>query len=74
VIQTGALYRLLKRMLQDGRIEEVDAPAGADTTDGRRRYYVLTAVGQRAVAEEAARMRAALRAARAARLLAGEDA
>lgn len=74
VIQTGALYRLLKRMLNDGRIVEVDAPRDADTTDERRRYYRLAPAGRRAVAEEAARMRAALHAAQAARLVAGEDA
>lgn len=72
-IQTGALYRLLRRLLEAGQIAEVDAPPDVETTDERRRYYALTPAGRAAAAEEAARMRAALDAARAARLVTGEE-
>ncbi len=72
-IQTGALYRLLRRLLEDGGIREVDPPAGEESPDERRRYYALTESGRTAVVEEAARMRSALAAARAARLVTGEE-
>lgn len=72
-IQTGALYRVLKRLLGNGWIGEVEAPAGEDSRDGRRRYYALLPAGRSALAKEAARMEAALDAARAARLITLED-
>ncbi len=52
-LQPGALYRLLKRMLDDGLIEELDL----DTTeDGRRRSYRVTELGHDVAAAEAQRM------------------
>lgn len=72
-IQTGALYRMLKRLLGNGWIGEVAAPADGDSRDERRRYYALLPAGRSALAEEAARMQAALDVARAARLIALED-
>lgn len=72
-IQTGALYRQLKRMLRDGWIEETPAPAGEDSEDARRKYYRLTAEGRRVVSAEAERMRAAVAAAAAARLVPGRS-
>jgi DNA-binding PadR family transcriptional regulator len=55
-LQTGPLYRTLKRLLEDSLIEECGAPAGANSDDARRRYYRLTALGRRALAAEAGRM------------------
>jgi DNA-binding PadR family transcriptional regulator len=54
-IQTGALYRTLHRMLREGLVTEVDAPAGE--VDERRRYYRITARGRAAAATELTRMR-----------------
>lgn len=61
----GTLYNLLKRMLDDGWIVELDerpAPAGAD--DERRRYYRLTGLGEEALTLETARLAGLVRAAR----------
>jgi DNA-binding PadR family transcriptional regulator len=64
VLQAGALYRHLKRMLAEGLIEEVPAPAGAVGSDPRRRYYRVTAFGGSVLDAEVRRMSALVRAAR----------
>lgn len=55
VLEPSPLYRRLRRLLEDGVVEEV-APDAADQEDERRRYYALTALGQRVLAAEAARL------------------
>ena len=62
ILQTGALYRLLKRLLADGLIEEVTAD-GADD-DERRRYYRTTRLGASVLAAEVERMERLVREAR----------
>ena len=55
-LQPGALYRLLRQLLEDALIEEVphsERPCGADE---RRRYYRITAFGREVAAAEARRM------------------
>lgn len=56
----GALYRTLGRLMDRGWVDEVDAPEEApDVTRGRpRRYYGLTRLGQRVLADEIARLAA----------------
>jgi DNA-binding PadR family transcriptional regulator len=44
------LYRYLRRLLEDGLIEESDERPAPDLDDERRRYYGITPLG-RAVAE-----------------------
>jgi DNA-binding PadR family transcriptional regulator len=61
-IQTGALYRHLKRLLDDGLIEEQAAPASS--ADERRRYYELTRLGRRVLTAETTRLKQLVRAAR----------
>jgi DNA-binding PadR family transcriptional regulator len=51
--QPGALYRLLRRLLDDGLVREVDAP---DDADPRRRYYQITPAGRLVARAEAARL------------------
>jgi|SRR5579862_4600976 len=63
ILQTGALYRTLRRLLRDALIEECDAPAG-DSVDERRRYYRLTRRGKAALDADVARMAKLVRAAR----------
>jgi DNA-binding PadR family transcriptional regulator len=58
---TGTLYQVLQRLAADGLIAAAKTPAGADE---RRKYFVLTARGRRAAAEEAARLDALVRVAR----------
>ncbi len=64
-LDPGSLYRLIARLLEQGLIEEVDAPAGADRADTRRRYYGLTADGRLALRAETRRLEALVQASRA---------
>ncbi len=63
VLQTGALYRMLHRLLRDALIEECDAPA-REASDPRRRYYRPTRRGRVVLDAEIARMSRLVRAAR----------
>jgi len=64
VLQTGALYRTLRRFLQDRLIEECARPPHADSDDERRRYYQPTPLGRAVLDAEIARMSRLVRAAR----------
>lgn len=60
----GTLYGWIKRLLEDGLIQEVDERPDPDNDDVRRRYYRITRLGRRIAAEEMARLDALLRHAR----------
>ena len=64
VLQTGALYRTLRRLLNDQLIDECDRPAGAESDDERRRYYEPTPLGRAVLEAEVNRMARLVRAAR----------
>jgi DNA-binding PadR family transcriptional regulator len=64
VLQTGALYRMLRRFLDDGFIEERPRPADEPSGDERRRYYALTPFGHSVLDAEVTRMAGLVRAAR----------
>jgi len=64
LLQTGALYRTLRRLLVDELIEECTPPADAERDDERRRYYRLTSLGQQVLAADVERMSLLVRAAR----------
>ncbi|HVS66659.1 MAG TPA: helix-turn-helix transcriptional regulator [Thermoanaerobaculia bacterium] len=49
------LYRKLRRLLEDGWVEEADSPF-EDESDARRRYYRLTDRGRRVLEAEARRI------------------
>jgi DNA-binding PadR family transcriptional regulator len=51
----GTLYGTIKRLLGARMIEESDERPDPEMDDERRRYYRLTAVGERAVRAEARR-------------------
>jgi DNA-binding PadR family transcriptional regulator len=55
-LQTGALYRTIKRLVDKHLIEECEQADGADGEDDRRRYYRLTPAGRRALAAEGERL------------------
>ena len=55
VAMAGALYGSIDRMIRDRLIEETRF-----TDDARRRYYRITSFGQKVLAAEAARLKAAL--------------
>ena len=64
LLQTGALYRTLRRLLRDHLIEECDRPAGEVSDDERRRYYRAAALGQAVFRAELDRLDRLVRAAR----------
>jgi DNA-binding PadR family transcriptional regulator len=64
----GTLYGCLKRMLVAGMVEESDVRPDPELDDERRRYYRMTALGQRVVRAEAQRLADAVLAAKARRL------
>ena len=57
----GTLYGAIKRMLADGLIEETAERPDPAIDDQRRRYYRITAAGERACAVEVQRMETLLR-------------
>ena len=65
----GTLYGSIKRMLAGGLIRETDDRPDPELDDERRRYYLLTALGQEVVSAESRRLEQAVRAARLKQLL-----
>jgi DNA-binding PadR family transcriptional regulator len=65
----GTLYGSIRRMLDDGVIEESEARPDPTVDDERRRYYRLTSFGRRLAEAEAARLQALTRTAQARGLL-----
>ena len=59
----GTLYGTLQKLVASGLIRETTEVPDPEDHDSRRRYYKLTPRGQRALKEEAARLRALVRAA-----------
>jgi len=60
----GAIYSTIKRLLDDGLIEESDARPDPELDDQRRRYYRLTALGRAVATTEVRRLDALVQAAR----------
>ena len=52
----GMLYRNLSRLVEEGLVVEVEAPADVETGGGRPRFYRITALGRRSAAAEAERL------------------
>jgi DNA-binding PadR family transcriptional regulator len=65
----GMLYRNLAKLVDEGLVIEVDAPAGVETGGGRPRFYRLTRLGRRACAAEAERLAGFVATARRKKLL-----
>ena len=68
-IMPGNFYRTLRAMLADRLIEEAPVAARAADDDERRRYFRLTALGQKVATAEAYRLEEAVLEARAKKLL-----
>ena len=60
----GAVYTTIKRLLDDGLIEESDERPDPELDDQRRRYYRLTALGRAVAAAEVRRFETLVSAAR----------
>ena len=61
----GTLYGSIKRMLQDGLIEELEERPDPEHDDIRRRYYRITQFGREVAMAESARLSKLLSQARA---------
>jgi len=55
-LQTGALYRTLRHLLDDGLVEESGDRPASERDDERRRYYRLTSLGAAVLAGELERL------------------
>ena len=64
-LSAGTLYSSIRRMLDQGMIEELSKSPEPSNTDLRRRYYRLTRFGRRVAVAEVARLNALVRQARA---------
>jgi DNA-binding PadR family transcriptional regulator len=70
-LSAGTLYSSIRRMIEQGLIEELSESPDPLSTDERRRYYRLTRFGRRAAAAEVARLNALLKQARETGLVPG---
>ena len=70
-LSAGTLYSSIRRMLEQGVIEELRESPDPTSTDERRRYYRLTRFGKRVAAVEVQRLNAMLQQARATGLVRG---
>jgi DNA-binding PadR family transcriptional regulator len=59
-LEPGNLYRVIRRLEDEGLIAESGRRPAADRDDERRRYYRITPLGADAAALEARRLRALL--------------
>ena len=70
-LSAGTLYSSIRRMLDQGLIEELEESPDPSSTDERRRYYRLAQMGRRVAAAEVARLNALVQQARATGLVPG---
>jgi DNA-binding PadR family transcriptional regulator len=68
-LSAGTLYSAIRRMLEQGLIEELRTSPDPSNDDERRRYYRLTDLGRAAAAAEARRLNELLSQARATGLI-----
>ena len=63
-LSAGTLYSSIRRMLEQGLIQELSESPDHSSTDERRRYYRLARFGRRVAAAEVARLTSLLQQAR----------
>jgi|SRR5690349_22389697 DNA-binding PadR family transcriptional regulator len=63
-LSAATLYSSIRRMLEQGLVEELSESPDPESQDERRRYYGLTAFGRRVAMAEARRLTAMLSQAR----------
>jgi DNA-binding PadR family transcriptional regulator len=68
-LSAGTLYSSIRRMLEQGLIEELAESPDPSNTDERRRYYRLTRFGRRVAAAEVGRLNALVQQAHASGLV-----
>jgi DNA-binding PadR family transcriptional regulator len=69
----GTLYGSIKRMLNDGLIDELDERPDPELDDERRRYYRLSKFGYRVAVAEAERLAQLVKLARTKKLLSARN-
>ena len=60
----GGIYTTIRKLLDDGLIEESDERPDTELDDARRRYYRLSALGRAVAASEVRRLNTLVEAAR----------
>ena len=70
-LNAGTLYSSIRRMLEQGLIEELAESPDPSSTDERRRYYRLARFGRRVAAAEVERLNSLVKQARATGLVPG---
>ena len=55
-LDPGNLYRVIKRLLDDGLVADAPRRAASQPGEERRRYYRITALGRRVLAAELRRL------------------
>ena len=70
-LSAGTLYSSIRRMLEQGLIEELADSPDPLSTDERRRYYRLTSFGKRVAAAEVERLKGLVEQALATGLVSG---
>ncbi|MEP6962626.1 MAG: PadR family transcriptional regulator [Acidobacteriota bacterium] len=70
-LSAGTLYSSVRRMLEQGLIDELADSPDPTSTDERRRYYRLTRFGKRVATAEVERLNMLVQQARATGLVAG---
>jgi DNA-binding PadR family transcriptional regulator len=68
-METGTLYRALRRLTQAGLVRPSDRRPAPDADDQRRRYFTITPLGEAVAAAEAERLAAQVEVARTRDLL-----
>jgi DNA-binding PadR family transcriptional regulator len=68
----GTLYSSIRTLLEERLIAEIDSREDREHGDERRRYYRLTAAGEKCLRSEAQRLADLLRVARAKKVLKGQ--
>ena len=68
-LETGTLYRALRRLSNDGLVQPSGKRPAPDLDDERRRYFAITPLGRKVAAAEAHRMASLVDAARARSLI-----
>lgn len=71
VLGPGTLYGTIKRLLENGLVEESGERPDPEIDDQRRRYYRLTNLGRRVASQEARRLAQLVRISRRKHLLQG---
>jgi len=72
-IETGTLYRALRRLTSEGLVVPTDRRPAPESDDQRRRYFAITALGREVAAAEARRLAAQVDTARARALISGTE-